>query len=525
MVPADGRFLGWLFFFYAAGLAWLAFYFRHALNTDAVAYLRLASYYANGKWDLAISGYWGPLISWLLAPLLKLGVPPLVAARAIMAFSSVLFLWGCLVVYQAFALPVKWTRGAMIVSALAGLFWSVQFITPDLLLSGCICLAATGLVTGTAFKTMPAAMGSGFLWGLAYLTKAAAFPLAIILTLITGTLIARREPSLRRQTLRHGAAILLTFLAVSSPWVTTLSLKYHRPTFSTAAGISHTLTGLADMDRYHPVARQLRPPQPGRITDWEEPSQMAYHYWSALQNPAYARHQAKVIAINLSICLALLISLNPAWLLLLFALPLHRLREGHWNKSDALCSQALLLPALLYLLYLPCFVTFNEQRFFYGAFPFLLAALALWALEAAKTQARTRWAVALLGAAVPILAAAFLFGSSSKMAGDCAADLVRRLRHAGISGPVAGSGIVAGDRTGLFVAFLLDEPWDGDEPGAQPADYQHSGARLLVVHRDDDIVGPLTQDTNFADLDRQLFSTSQEAAVCPLKIFAIKPAH
>jgi len=30
---------------YFAGLAVLGFYFRNALNTDAVAYLRIASYY------------------------------------------------------------------------------------------------------------------------------------------------------------------------------------------------------------------------------------------------------------------------------------------------------------------------------------------------------------------------------------------------------------------------------------------------------------------------------------------------
>src|SRR5512141_3166048 len=49
----------------------------HMLNPDGIAYLRIASYYAHGQTDLMISGYWGPLISWLMAPLLALGVPPL----------------------------------------------------------------------------------------------------------------------------------------------------------------------------------------------------------------------------------------------------------------------------------------------------------------------------------------------------------------------------------------------------------------------------------------------------------------
>ena len=46
-------------------LAILGWYFRHALNPDAVAYLRIASYFSEGKFDLAVSGYWGPLLALL----------------------------------------------------------------------------------------------------------------------------------------------------------------------------------------------------------------------------------------------------------------------------------------------------------------------------------------------------------------------------------------------------------------------------------------------------------------------------
>ena len=35
-----------------------------ALNTDAVAYIRIAGYWAEWNPELMISGYWGPLLSW-----------------------------------------------------------------------------------------------------------------------------------------------------------------------------------------------------------------------------------------------------------------------------------------------------------------------------------------------------------------------------------------------------------------------------------------------------------------------------
>ena len=84
---------------------------RQALNPDGVAYMRIASYYAPGKMDLAVSGYWGPLLSWLLVPWLKAGVTAVAAARIVMALSAVYFLWACWRVFVGFGLrgkPLNW---------------------------------------------------------------------------------------------------------------------------------------------------------------------------------------------------------------------------------------------------------------------------------------------------------------------------------------------------------------------------------------------------------------------------------
>ncbi|MCB1126597.1 MAG: hypothetical protein KDM81_08895, partial [Verrucomicrobiae bacterium] len=68
---------------------------RGRLNTDAVAYLRLAHDYAEGPLHLAVSGYWGPMLSWLIAPLLAFGVEPLLAGRVVMAVTALGFTAGC----------------------------------------------------------------------------------------------------------------------------------------------------------------------------------------------------------------------------------------------------------------------------------------------------------------------------------------------------------------------------------------------------------------------------------------------
>jgi hypothetical protein len=41
---------------------------RYVLDSDTIVYMRLAWYYATGQFHLAVSGYWGPLFSWLMVP-------------------------------------------------------------------------------------------------------------------------------------------------------------------------------------------------------------------------------------------------------------------------------------------------------------------------------------------------------------------------------------------------------------------------------------------------------------------------
>src|SRR5262245_36830863 len=43
---------------------------RHMLNPDATAYIQLARDYASGQFGVAVTGYWGPMLSWLMAPMI-----------------------------------------------------------------------------------------------------------------------------------------------------------------------------------------------------------------------------------------------------------------------------------------------------------------------------------------------------------------------------------------------------------------------------------------------------------------------
>lgn len=506
-----------------AVLVLLGWHFRHALNTDAVAYIRIASYYADGNTALAVSGYWGPLLSWLMAGFLKLGAPELIAARLAMMVSAQVFLWGCVAVFQSFQLPWRWCVIGAVLAALAGAYWSVLEITPDLLLAGIVALAVSRMCDD-AKSGVSANAVSGLLWGLAYLTKAVALPLGgLTLLAFAGLDFLRNrgaQPAILRQLMMRGAV----FVLVAAPWVTVLSLKYHQLTFSTTARISHALTGPPDVDRYHPFARTFHQPEPGRVTSWEEPSLMAIRVWSPFENATYLRHQAKVIGRNLAMIALLLTSLNLGWWLLIPAclrawVNPESPRQAGWNGA-----RLMVIPALLAVVYLPFSVTITQQRFFYAVFPFFFAGLVLWAEGggAQRLTANFRQSFVLISTCLPLLVAAVVISDSTKFAGECASQLANRIQAAKLVGPIAGSGSLTGGRAGLYVSFLLKQPWLGDELNPTAASLSKSGARLVVVRRNSPLAQDLNADEAFTNADSLLFADGSKAEDFPLQVYEVR---
>ena len=100
--------------------AWL---FRDEINPDGLSYMRIAQYYLSGQTALMVSGYWGPLLSWLIVPWLLVFDDPLHAAHAAMAVSAVVFLFGAFCVLRAVRLP----RAAIMIGT-----WITAFLSADL---------------------------------------------------------------------------------------------------------------------------------------------------------------------------------------------------------------------------------------------------------------------------------------------------------------------------------------------------------------------------------------------------------
>jgi hypothetical protein len=525
---------------------------RDLLNTDAIAYLRIASYYANGQSDLMVSGYWGPLLSWLMVPWLKFGCAPLIAARLTMAVSALVFSAGCASLFRALELPAAHRILGTWLAAVASVFWSVRYITPDLLLGGLMALAIAGVVNRRWIEDCESALQTGLLWGLAFLAKAVAFPLAFAV-LIGFAETWRLSGVPRRKIAKSLAWTLIPFFIITIPWIVTLSVKYQKFTFSTSGRINHAIAGPPDMDRYHPFSRTIRQPEPGRVTSWEDPSPLSYRYWSPFASPQYALYQLRIIAGNAPVIFHLLGGVNPAQLVL-------RLREG-LTPNDAVRIMPgfdllylgliglfaglvgwrshlaqerwrwVIVPAVLGAgIYLPVFLLPDDQRYFYPLFPLLWAAASgafhRWVTNLKKAGSafeRTGWRIVTASFALPALfwLLVALVGMPNP-ANDCARELATRLQAAKLTGPVAGSGLLPGGRAGLFLAYYTSQPWYGDLVSPNPAGFRASRAKLIVVRRGLPLQEALETDPAFQNLDRRLFTKREEAEDFPLVVYELK---
>ncbi|MBI5800388.1 MAG: hypothetical protein HZA92_06620 [Verrucomicrobia bacterium] len=535
--------LRWLFAVQAVLLAVAAWRNLHQLNPDAVAYCRIAGYYAAGQTELAVTGYWGPLVSWLMVPLLKAGAVPLVAARVVMAFSGVVFLAGALSVFRSFRLPNVALRTGACIAAVWSVFWSVRHITPDLLLAGLVALAVSATVKmflapcrRLAVAVLPdakregAAIASrrharhaiavGVWWGLAYLAKAVALPLALLTTAGLAVLAMSGRRELRAElAARLGLAWLGTAL-VAAPWIAVLSLHYGQFTFSTTGPIAHALAGPGEQAGHHRAMTTLHQPDAGRVTQWEEPSRMAYVRWSPFAGGENFRHQLAVVGDNIGICWDWL---NPwrAWLTGA-ELPLWRRWLGTFDVLGisglavliaggcmVKCRRCLrrqrwcwaLVPVVaLGALYLPFFVMAEDNRYFFPALPFLwVLAVGAWGWSA---RVRAGFGVVNYSFAVPamIWLAAALAGIPNQ-ASHVAHDLAARLQASGQPGPLAGSGLLPGGRSGIYTAFLLGERWLGDDVLAGPAEFASAGARVVVSRRGSQQAESLARDSRWRPVE------------------------
>jgi hypothetical protein len=521
--PSSLKHVAAVFALQIAGLMVAAWIFRLALNPDGVAYLQIASHYAQGRTGLAISGHWGPLLSWLMAPLLMASIPPLATARVVMALSAIIFLLGCRRIFCRAKLGGLFYWGLWTMAMLS-ILWSVEWITPDLLLAGVVLFAFAEMVDSGWYLRPGTAFGSGVLWGLSYLVKAVGLPLGILTCLGMALLWWRKNPRAEWKIAHSVGLTLAGLLLVAGPWVAVLSWHYGKLTVSTSASHNHALVGPSVAWPVDLLDEGFRQPERGRITIWEDPP-LPCPDWSPWENWRNAAHQIETMVRNTRVVLYILTRISVAFPILVAALLVRRERF-RTNPDDGTNRIWFLWPvAALGLIYLPNYLMVEELRYFYAVAPLFFvggAALLLRGWSSQRSWRQRCGAFLLAGSLlIPALFRCAFYSGQTRLAGQCAHFLAYRLTRAGLAAPLAGSGWFAGGRAGLYTAYFLGQPWLGDELSPHAADFKSSGASLIVVRRRSGIAQELAEDASFRNLDGLLFSP-EEGRHFPLQVFGRK---
>jgi len=238
-------------FFWIVGLS-LAFlqavaYRNIPSSEDIVSYLDIADAYLQRDWTHAINGNWSPLYSWILgltmgilraSPFLDFPTVKLVNFMMfIFSFVSFEFLLNGLPPDKLLQVP-SWVRLSLAYTLFlfSGLYWvGINCDTPDMSTVGLIYLAA-GLVLRISKEPERWLnfIFLGIVLAFGYFSKAVMLPLSFVFLIVAFLTVRNFHKALPRT-----IATFLVLVLVTSPYISALSLKLGKLTFSETGKLSY----------------------------------------------------------------------------------------------------------------------------------------------------------------------------------------------------------------------------------------------------------------------------------------------
>lgn len=513
----------------------------HSITPDGVAYLRIAKYYRDGQFGLAVNGYWGPLLSWLGIPFIKLSKNPVIAGRIVLVFSALVFSLGSLYALAQLRLNL---RQFILASSLVVLFcvpYSASRVGPDLLLSGLLLVGFGATVSASKTTSRRSLLWSGLTYGLAYLAKAVALPIALGLITVL-TVIRYYAGVIDYLTARRIIGWTgVGFTALALPWITVLSLHYGRPTFSTSGAIAHAIVAQhTEFD--HPSLNTYHVPEAGRITSWEEPSRFPYPYWSPFHNRETLLYQSKLVIWNLERTVRILtgfISDGFAELiashlgtavvisvgLVMFFWP------GPWRERLKAEPWRLAIPALIVscTVYLPVFA--DQSRYYLASFPLLLATVFGISGNLSGNRQSQRYFRSALQFLIFIIVFSNLWPSFKASLTETnqtesyvvAEQLMPLLSEEAVTGISSLGESKNHSFVGLYASFLGNIPWYGNRAEIDNADeVVNTGAQLLIVNRKYTRLEELNKYSCLERIDPQLRQRLGRSGEWPIWVYRVK---
>jgi hypothetical protein len=492
------------------------------LDPDGLSYLRLAGYWMQGDWDLAVSGYWSPIFSWIMAALSLLVQDPGLVARLATAVGGLVFFVGSQRLYRASGLHGAGYGIVLTATAVFSATHILLTVAPDLLFSGWLVWAMAHLCA-LAKSPFKHAFLSGVFFGLAYLSKTPGLPLGLALILaVSGFFALDRAISIRSA--RNAIMGGLTGLRMgSAPWIGVLSSHYDEFTWSTAAQ-RHLSGRNLNFDVFHM-------PREGRITSWEDPTELPGETVVRLAaNEQFVESVVEKLGRNLTSTGRNLRAFDVWGLLPVLALVAFVIggriapeaRARHWRALGL----GVLCIAALYT------VTWSARmRYFYACYPFLLVMSVgflesvFWTmaqhgkkyLAARRRTSRLICVAVMYGLALALLYQPLsMFGIAYSWDADvlpyrAGQHVTSALARIGVTGPMAEVGDTG--HVPLYAALHADQPYLGRQYDVDDVDVLFQlGARVVVVESGNSFAEFADSDPRFKNHDASVSLESEKLA-------------
>ena len=502
---------------------------RDRTGQDAVVYLRYAKYIAEGRFSSAVGGPWSPMLPYCVAPFLLFSDDSL---WAIYAAKIVTGIWGGLLVVATYLLMRSLglrTKRILIILLCVVAIMAVrgsQHTTQDvihstMLIAYCACVLRTDFLSRKGLQLL-----AGALAGLAYLGKAYALPFFFLHFPLL--LLARWvfQPH-KYNAVTVGKALALGGIAfglVAGPWITVLSAKYGRLTYST---ISSPLMGMLLGSTEHVSwDRTLRHVPKGHVffqeVDWES------MYAESKQVISPTSWFKELLHGRIRFLLDMIDSLG-AYDLLHFTLPMLilwpflalRRGSGRW-RSERVQKGVLALGTLALFLLPFVFIGWEDRYIRYFSLPMICAffgsmtlpAFAPLLRKAGVSRSTIRFLLLLILASY--LAASLIYLGravrSPRQTQRSVRSMADQLISAGCEGPIA---IMWYDsvfyRTGVFMAYHMDTPFLGAIDQTDVAEIcrqlKKYGVRTFLVHSDSKLREAFSQSSGW----RHILTLRREA--------------
>jgi hypothetical protein len=351
---------------YAAAIITSSRYER--LTGDATLYLSIAEKYLRGDFSNAINGYWGPLLSWLLIPLLYLG------ASHVSAINTLNLLFGLCTIIGVWRLSACFdltgNLRSIVMICLVPILFFISLVQPMDFLLMCILVFYLNVVFRKDYPgRVSHALSAGFLGALAYFSKPYGLPffLSHFLLISLCRYFANSSGEHRKRVIRNALAGLVMFSLLCGPWIALISKKYHHLTFSNMGGGVFASIGPGSahdtLEKGDPIffAGFFAPPNETAFVIYEDPSYAREKTWSPLESRQSFRHYISNLSENFfegskiyESYSRLSLSIVIAYMLLLFSQPIRTM----FSRTD------LLYPLLTIALYTVGYFPFHfETRY------------------------------------------------------------------------------------------------------------------------------------------------------------------